>query len=111
VVPRWDEDFSGHTTFDCKYHLGWITRAAAANIARKCEQVGRWVGSAVRVRELIRGIGKEHEVEILKSQVSKDHVHLFVSVPPPLAMSKLAAAAAVQYLKGKSTCKLLSENQ
>ncbi len=61
---------------------------------------------AERVRELLRGICKEHEVEILRGHVSKDHVHLFVSVPPHLAISKL-----VQYLKGKSSYKLLSENQ
>ena len=49
-----------------------------------------------RIRELIRGICKEHDVKILKGHVSKDHVHLFVSVPPHLTISKL-----VQYLKGK----------
>ena len=41
------------------------------------------------MRELIRGICKEHEVEILKGHVSQDHVHLFVSMPPHLAISKL----------------------
>ena len=61
---------------------------------------------AQRVRELIRGICKEHEVEIIKGHVSKDHVHLFVSVPPHLAISKL-----VQYLKGKSSYKMLLENK
>jgi putative transposase len=61
---------------------------------------------AERVRELIRGICKEHEVEIIKGHILQDHVHLFVSVPPHLAISKL-----VQYLKGKSSYKLLSENQ
>ena len=59
-----------------------------------------------RVRELIRGICKEHDVEIIKGHVSKDHVHLFVSVPPHLSISKL-----VQYLKGKSSYKLLIENR
>ncbi len=61
---------------------------------------------AERVRELIRQICKEHEVEIVKGHVAKDHVHLFVSVPPHLAISKL-----VQYLKGKSSYKLLQENK
>jgi putative transposase len=61
---------------------------------------------AGRVPVLIRGICKEHQVEILKADVSKDHVHLFVSVPPHLALSKV-----VQYLKGKSSYKLLSENK
>ncbi len=59
-----------------------------------------------RVRELIRQICKGHDVEILKGHVSKDHVHLFVSVPPHLAISKL-----VQYLKGKSSYKLLQEDK
>jgi putative transposase len=61
---------------------------------------------AERVRELIRGICKEHDVEIIKGHVSKDHVHLFVSIPPHLAISKL-----VQYLKGKSSYKLMLENK
>lgn len=85
---------TSHTTYDCKYHLVWITKY------REPVMVGL---VAERVRELIRGICKEHEVEILRGHVSKDHVHLFVSVPPHLAISKLT-----QYLKGKSSYKLLS---
>lgn len=61
---------------------------------------------AERARELIRGICKEHEVEIIKGHISQDHVHLFVSVPPHLAISRL-----VQYLKGKSSYKMLMENK
>ncbi len=58
------------------------------------------------VRELIRGICKKHEVEILKGQVSSDHVHLFVLAAPHLSISKL-----VQYLKGKSSYKRLQEDK
>ncbi len=59
---------------------------------------------AKRTRELIRQICKANDVEILKGHISKDHIHLFVSVPPHLSVSKL-----VQHLKGKSSRKLLSE--
>jgi putative transposase len=59
-----------------------------------------------RVRELIRQICSENEVEIVRGHISRDHVHLFVSVPPHLAISKL-----VQYLKGKSSYKMLMENK
>ena len=59
---------------------------------------------ANRTRELLREICKSHEVEILKGHISKDHIHMFVSVPPHLSVSKL-----VQLLKGKSSRKLLSE--
>ncbi len=88
---------TSHTTYDCKYHIDWITKY------RKKAMLGV---VAERVRELLRQICKENEVEILKGHVSKEHVHLFVSVPPHLAISKL-----VQYLKGKSSYKLLQENK
>lgn len=88
---------TSHTTYDCKYHIVWITKY------RKKVMVGI---VAERVRELVRGICKEHDVEIIKGHVSRDHVHLLVSVPPHLAISKL-----VQYLKGKSSYKLLMENK
>lgn len=88
---------TSHTTYDCKYHIVWITKY------RK-KVLGGEVGK--RVRELVREICKRNDVEILKGHVSKDHVHLFVSVPPHLAISKL-----VQYLKGKSPYKLMQENK
>jgi putative transposase len=88
---------TSHTTYDCKYHIVWITKY------RK-KVLGGEVGK--RVRELVREICSRNDVEILKGHVSKDHVHLFVSVPPHLAISKL-----LQYLKGKSSYKLMQENK
>jgi len=88
---------TSHTTYDCKYHIVWITKY------RK-KVLGGLVGE--RVRELIREICKKNNVEILKGHVSRDHVHLFVSVPPHLSISKL-----LQYLKGKSSYKLMQENK
>ncbi len=88
---------TSHTTYDCKYHIVWITKY------RKKVMSGV---VAERVRELVRQICKENDVEIIKGHVSKDHVHLFVSIPPQLAISKL-----VQSLKGKSSYKLLGENK
>ena len=59
---------------------------------------------AVRVRDLIREISRSMDVEILKGHVSKDHVHLFVSIPPQVSISNYVKA-----VKGKSLRKLLSE--
>ena len=84
-----------HTVYDIKYHIVWITKY------RKKVLEG---AVAERVRELIRQICKANDVEILKGHVSKDHVHLLVSVPPHLSVSQL-----VQYLKGKSSNKLQLE--
>ena len=59
---------------------------------------------AIRVRDQVREICKSMDVEIIKGHVSKDHLHLLISVPPHLSVSKL-----VQGLKGKTSRKLLSE--
>ena len=57
------------------------------------------------LREIIRGICKEH-IEIIKGHISQYHIHLFLSVPPHIAISKL-----VQCLKGKSSYKMLMEHK
>ena len=86
---------TSHTVYDIKYHLVWITKY------RKKILNGEL---AKRVRELIREICKTNEVEIIKGHISVDHVHLFVSVPPHISVSKL-----MQYIKGKSSRKIMSE--
>ena len=88
---------TGHTTYDCKYHIVWIPKYRKKILSGII---------AERVRELLRGICKEHEVEIIKGHISQDHIHMFVSVPPHLAISKF-----VQYLKGKSSYKMLMEHK
>ncbi len=59
---------------------------------------------SVRVRELIRQVCRDSDVEILKGHISKEHVHLFVSILPQLTISRF-----VQRLKGKSSYRLLQE--
>jgi putative transposase len=59
---------------------------------------------AKRIRVLIREVCRTHEVEIIKGHVSVDHIHLLVSMPPHLSVSKL-----VGYLKGKSSRKVQQE--
>jgi putative transposase len=86
---------SSHTTYDLKYHLVWITKY------RKPVLSG---GTATRVRELIRKICRAQDVEILKGHISRDHVHIFVSVPTHVSVSKL-----MQSIKGKSSRTMLTE--
>ncbi len=86
-----------HTVFDLKYHIVWITKYRKPILNTK---------RAMRTRELIREICLAYSVDILKGHVSKDHVHLLVSVPPQLSVSTLT-----QYLKGKTSRKLLQEDK
>jgi len=84
-----------HTVFEIHMHLVWTTKY------RKPVMTGE-VG--LRVREVIRQVCRAEEVDILKGHVSKDHVHLFVSIPPQVTISRL-----VQRVKGKSSHTLLNE--
>jgi len=86
---------TSHSVYDLKYHLVWITKYR--------KQVLTGV-VAERLRELIREICKANDIEIIKGHVSKDHVHMFLSVPPYISVSKL-----VQMIKGKTSRKMLSE--
>ena len=59
---------------------------------------------AVRARDLIREICLAQEIIIIKGHVSRDHIHLYVSAPPRISVSKM-----MQYIKGKSSRQLQQE--
>lgn len=84
-----------HTVWDCKYHLVWVTKY-------RYPVLGGDVG--IRCRELLRETARAYELVIHAGSVNRDHVHLLMSIPPSLSVSR-----AVQYLKGRSSHKLLSE--
>jgi putative transposase len=84
-----------HTVFRIHLHLVWVTKY------RKPAMTGE---AGLRCRELIREICASNDVTIMKGHISKDHVHLFVSVPPKLPVSRL-----LQLLKGKTSYKLMQE--
>ena len=80
---------SSHTVYDIKYRIVWITKYRKPVLRADIAQ---------RVRELIREICRVNDVEIIKGHISRDHVHIFVSVPPHLSISHL-----VQTIKGKTS--------
>ena len=59
---------------------------------------------ALRVRDLIRQIAAQHELEIISGKVARDHVHVFLSYRPSQNVSQL-----MQWLKGTSSRVLLQE--
>src|SRR5215472_2609250 len=86
-----------HTVFEIHLHLVWITKYRRPALSGEV---------ATRVRDLIRDICGQHEVKIMKGHVPKDHVHLFVSIPSQVTISRL-----LQWLKGKTAHHLLAEFQ
>ena len=84
-----------HTVFRLHVHLVWCTKY------RK-EVLRGDVGH--RFRELARQVCTDLGVEVISGVVAKEHVHMLVSMPPQLSVSKL-----VQKLKGKTSYKLQRE--
>ncbi len=60
----------------------------------------------MRYRELLGEIAISKELHIYAGSVNRDRVHMLVGIPPTVSVSR-----AVQFLKGKSSDKLLSEFQ
>jgi len=57
-----------------------------------------------RCRELLREIAISKEMQLHAGSINRDHVHMLISIRPNLSVSR-----AVQYLKGESSHRLLSE--
>ena len=81
--------------FQLHIHLVWCTKYRKRVLK---DDVG------VRLRELCRQICSDMGVEILSGVIAKDHVHVLVSMPPQVSVSKM-----IQKLKGKSSYKLQRE--
>ena len=86
---------SSHAKYDLKVHLVWCPKY------RKRVLTGQ---VATRVRDLLRQIAAENELEIISGKVAADHVHMFISYRAHQNISRI-----VQWLKGTSSRVLLQE--
>ena len=84
-----------HSLYDLKYHVVFCTKYRYRILTGQV---------AVRTRELIREVCTANYIDIISGGLSPDHIHLLLSVPPSISLSKV-----VQYIKGKSSRKLLQE--
>lgn len=84
-----------HSAFRLHVHLVWCTKYRKAMLRGDVQE---------RLRDLARQICSDLGVEILSGVVSKDHVHILVSMPPQVSVSKV-----VQKVKGKTSYKLQRE--
>jgi putative transposase len=86
---------TSHSVYDIKYHFVFTTKYRKSILRGEV---------AERVRELIREICRKLDIEILKGHVSKDHVHLLLSVPPNVSPSRV-----MQAVKGKTSHSMLRD--
>ena len=84
-----------HTKYKIEYHFVWVTKYRYHMLTEDI---------AHRVRELVRQICEQFEIEIIKGVVSKDHVHILVSAPPNISPSDI-----MRRIKGRTSSKLFEE--
>lgn len=88
-------DTGAHTVFYHRYHVVWATKYRYKVLEGDLRK---------RVRTIIRQVCAELEVTIVKGVLSRDHVHMLVSIPP-----KRAVADVVQRMKGRSSYRIQQE--
>jgi putative transposase len=82
------EQSLSHTVWDCKYHIVWIPKYRKKSLFKDLRQ---YLGP------VIRDLARQKECKIEEGHLMSDHVHILISIPPKIAVSK-----AVGFIKGKS---------
>ena len=82
-------DTGAHTVFYHRYHIVWATKCRYKVLEGDLRR---------RIRDIIRQVCAELDVTIVKGVLSRDHVHLLVSIPPKHSVSRV-----VQRMKGRSS--------
>ena len=84
-----------HTIFHNRYHIVWVPKYRYKVLQGEIRE---------RIRTIIRQVCSELGVEIVSGVLSIDHVHMFVEIPPHIAVSKF-----MQRVKGRTSRKIQQE--
>lgn len=80
---------SAHTRFYHRFHVVWATKYRYKVLKGPMRE---------RIREIIMQTCAEMDVHIVKGVLGRDHVHMFLSIPPKLSLSDV-----MQRIKGRSS--------
>lgn len=86
---------NSNITYSCKYHVVW------------CPKYRRPVlvdGIDTRLKEILRGVADETNVEIIELEVMLDHVHVLCEVDPQFGIHRF-----IKLVKGRSSFLLRNE--
>ena len=84
-----------HSIYHHRYHIVWAPKYRFKVLRGEVR---------LRVREIIRQVCSEMGVTIINGALSADHVHMFVEIPPHIAVSDFVRRA-----KGRSSRKIQQE--
>ena len=83
-----DNNSLAHTRWNCKYHIVF---------APKFRRKAIYGEYKAEIGKILRELCEWKGVEIIEAHACVDHIHMYVSIPP-----KLAVSSFVGFLKGKS---------
>ncbi|AXI55075.1 IS200/IS605 family transposase [Sulfitobacter sp. JL08] len=86
---------SAHTRFYHRYHVVWATKYRYKVLQGAMRE---------RIREIIIQTCGELGVHIVKGVLARDHIHMFLSIPPKLSLSDV-----MQRIKGRSSRRIQME--
>ena len=84
-----------HTRFYHRYHVVFVTKYRFKVLHGPMRE---------RMREIIRQTCEEIGVHIVRGVLARDHVHMFLSIPP-----KLSLAYVMQRIKGRASRRIQME--
>ena len=90
-----DVNSLSHTKWNCKYHIVF---------APKYRRKVFYQEKRVEIGRILRQLCEWKGVKIIEAEACPDHIHLFVEIPPKIAISKFMG-----YLKGKSSTMLYEQ--
>ena len=77
-----------HSKWNCKYHLIFVPKKRKIIIYGKIR---------VELKKILHELAKQKESKITEGNLSIDHVHMCIEIPP-----KYAVSSVIGFLKGKS---------
>jgi putative transposase len=82
-----------HVTYDCRYHVVWITKYRFKVINEDIKLALKWS---------IKHTCDWKDINIIEGTVEQEHIHLYLGIPPKYSISDV-----MKWIKGHSSEKLL----
>lgn len=80
---------NNNVVYSCKYHVVWCPKYRRPVLTGRIE---------ARLKQIIRGVARERQADVIELEVIPDHVHLLIDVDPQYGIHRL-----VKQMKGRSS--------
>jgi putative transposase len=84
-----------HVVYDCKYHIVIVPKYRYKIFTRQLK---------IAIRDEIRKLCQWMRIEIIQGNVSKDHIHLCLAIPP-----KYAISSVIGTINGKTAIRMFNK--